>query len=87
MYVNKTEIYKIKAKIEQKLEYFCLGRILKDFTKDEQKETSLNGIVYDFSVSHGSIKKEYILNIHQYLLIKKIYKIMCGLIKKYLFNC
>ena len=29
-------------------------------------EISLNGTVYDFSVDHSSIKKEDIVNIHQY---------------------
>ena len=38
--------------------------------KDEQSEISLNGTVYDFSVDHSSIKKEYILNIHQYSMTK-----------------
>ena len=56
---------------------FCLGSLSKDFTKDKQSELSLNGTVYDlngtiydFSVGHSSIKKEDILNIHQYLMIK-----------------
>ena len=49
---------------------FCLGSISKDFTKDEQSEISFNGTVYDFSFDHSSIKKEGILNIHQYLMIK-----------------
>ena len=31
---------------------------------------SLNGTAYDFSVENSSIKKEDILNIHQYLIIK-----------------
>ena len=49
---------------------FCLGNESKDFTKDEQNEISLNGTVYHFSVHHRSIKKEDILNIHQYLMFK-----------------
>ena len=49
---------------------FCLGGISKDFTKDEHSEISLNCNVYDFSVGHRLIKKEDILNIHQYLMIK-----------------
>ena len=63
---------------------FCLGRVSKDFTKDEQNEMPLNGTVHNFSVDHISIKKEDILNIHQYLMIKyniKLYKIMFGLIE------
>ena len=38
--------------------------------KDEQSEISLNGTVHDFSVDHSSIKKEDILNIHQYSMTK-----------------
>ena len=38
-------------------------------------------MVYDFSVDHSLIKKEDILNIHQYLMVKK-YKIMFDFIKK-----
>ena len=47
-----------------------LGSISQDFTKDEQSENSLNGIVYNFSVDHSSIKKGYYLNIHQNVMIK-----------------
>ena len=70
MYVNKTEIYKFKAKDNIGWHNFCLGSISKDFTKDEQCKISLNGTLYDFSVDHSSIKKENILNIHQYIMIK-----------------
>ena len=61
------------AKLEQKrtkVGILLFRKGIKKFTKDKQKETSLNGFVYDFSVDHRSIKKEYIFNIHQYLLIK-----------------
>ena len=47
-----------------------MGSVSKDFAKDEQSRISLNGNVYDFSVVHSSIKKEEILNIHQYLMVK-----------------
>ena len=40
------------------------------------------GTVYDFSIGDSSIKKEDILNICQYLIIKN--NIMFGFIKKYL---
>ena len=58
LYVNKTEIFKIKAK-----ESICwcnciLGSVSKDFTKDEQSEISVNGTVYDFSVDRSSTKKK-----------------------------
>ena len=57
LYVNKTEIYKFKAKDNISWYTFCLGSVSKDFTKDEQSEISLNGTVFDFSVDHSSIKK------------------------------
>ena len=70
-YGSKREIYKFKAKDNISWYNFCLRSISKDFTKDKQSELSLNVNVYDFSVDHSSIKKEDILNIHQYLMIKK----------------
>ena len=75
LYLNKTEVYKFKTKDNINWYDFCLGSVSKDYTKDEQSEISLNGAVYDFSVDHNSIKKENILNIHQYLMIKS--KIKC----------
>ena len=30
----------------------------------------IEGIVYDFSIEHSSVKKEDIFNIYQYLMIK-----------------
>ena len=62
-YVNKTEIYKFKAKYNISWYNFCLGSISKDFTKDEQSEIYLSNTVYDFSVDYSSVKKENILNI------------------------
>ena len=41
-------------------------------------------MVYDFSVDHSSIKIEGILNIHEYLMVKKHMKQCLGLLKKYL---
>ena len=63
LYVNKTEIYKFKAKDNISWYNFCLVRESKDFTKNELKDIFLNGAVYDFLVDHSSI-------IHQYLMIK-----------------
>ena len=62
--VNKTEFSKFKAKDNIGWCNFCLRKISKDFTKDEQCKNSLNGTVYDFPVDHSSIKKEDILSIH-----------------------
>ena len=61
---------RFKAKDNISWYNFCLGNVSQDFTKDEQSEISLNGTMYHFSVDHSSIKKEDILNIHQYLMIK-----------------
>ena len=49
---------------------FCLGSIAKDFANEEQSEISFNGTVYDISIDHSSIKKEGILYIHQYPMVK-----------------
>ena len=70
--INKTETSKVKANDNIGWYDFCLGSVSKDFIKDEQSKISLNGTVYDFSVDQSSIKKENILNIHQYLMVKKI---------------
>ena len=63
---------------------FVYGLSQKSFTKDQESEVSLNGMVYDFSVDHSSIKIEDILNIHEYLMVKKQMKQCLGLLKKYL---
>ena len=63
LYVNKTEIFKFKANDSTSWYNFYLESVSKDFTKDEQHD-------YDFSVDHSSTKKEDILNIHEYLMVK-----------------
>ena len=60
---------------------FCLRSLSKDFTEDDQSEISLNGNVYDFSVDHSSVKKEDILNIQKYLMIKNDIKCLIFLKK------
>ena len=47
---------------------FYLGSVSKDFTKDELSKISLNGTIYDFSIDHSSIGKQYIFNIHGHLI-------------------
>ena len=71
LYVIKTDIYKFEAK-DNISWYNFLGSISKDFTKNEWNKHFLNGAVHNFSVDHSSIKKQNILNIHQYLMIKNI---------------
>ena len=70
MYVNKTDIWKFKAFDSIRGYEFCLGRVSKDFTKDERSKISVNGTVYDFLVDHSSVEKENILNIYEYLMVK-----------------
>ena len=70
LYVSKIEIFKFKANDNISSYNFCLGSVSRDFTKDEQSETSLNDTVNDSSFGHSSIKKEDILNFRQYLLVK-----------------
>ena len=66
LYLNKIEICKFKAMHNISWYNFGLESISKDFTQDEYSEISLNGAVYDFSNDYSPIKKEDILNIHQY---------------------
>ena len=68
MYIK--HICKFKANDNISWYNFCLGSVSEDFTKDEQSEISLNGAVYDFALDHSSTKKEDILNIHEYLMVK-----------------
>ena len=58
LYVNKTEIFKIKTKESISWCNCILGSVSKDFKKDEQSEISVNGTVYDFSVDRSSTKKK-----------------------------
>ena len=70
LYVNKTGICEFKANDNMSWYNFCLGSISKDFTKDEQSQISLDGTLYNFSVNHTLMKKEDILNLHQFLMFK-----------------
>ena len=56
LYVNQTKICKFKANNNISWFNFSLGNILKDFAKDEQRETSFNDPVFDFPVDHILIK-------------------------------
>ena len=70
LYVNKTKIYKFKARDSRSWYEFYLGGVSKDFAESEQSEMSLNGTVYDFLLDHSSIEKEGILSVHEYLMVK-----------------
>ena len=47
-----------------------MGSMSNDFTEDEKSEISLNGSLYHFWIDHNSIKRENMLNIYQYLIVK-----------------
>ena len=66
------EIFKFKAnnKNVNFLTQFGLESISNGFIATESKEVSLNGNVFDFSVSYNSIDKSDILDIHKYLMTK-----------------
>ena len=71
LFVNGTEIHKIKSKDSKILANFlCLGNISKDWSVDNMKKTGLNGYVSDFSVDYDAIAVDDILDIHKYLMKK-----------------
>ena len=71
MFVNGTEIIKFKAKDSQIRAYsLCLGKISKDWSQDNMKNTGFNGYIYDFSTDYNAIIVSDILNIHKYLMKK-----------------
>ena len=72
LYVNGKEIFKFKAnnKNVNFLTQFGLGSISNGFIATESKEVSLNGNVFDFSVSYNSIDKSDVLDIHKYLMTR-----------------
>ena len=71
LFVNGTEIHKLKAKdYDIVATPLCLGKISKDFSVDNMKKTGLSGYVYDFSVNYDAIAVDDILDIHKYLMEK-----------------
>ena len=68
--LDKTEICKFMAHGSIRWYEFCLGKLSKNFKKDEQGEICLNGTVYNFSVNLSSVEKEDIFNIYEYLKVK-----------------
>ena len=71
MFVNSTEIIKIKAKDSEISTYlFCLENISKDWLVDKMKKFGLKGSVYDFNVDYNAIAVADILDIQKYLLKK-----------------
>ena len=71
LFVNGTEIHKIKTKDSEIVANpFCLGNISKDWSVDNMKRTGFNGYVYNFSVDYDAVAVDDILDIHKYLMKK-----------------
>ena len=71
LFVNDTEIYKVKAKdSEVFVGPICLGNISKDWPVDNMIKTGFTGYVYDVSVDYNAIEIDDIKNIHKYLMEK-----------------
>ena len=73
LFVNGAEIIKFKAKDSEISAYpLCLGNISKDWSVDNMKKTGRKGYVYDFSVDYDPTDVDDILEIHKYLMKKKM---------------
>ena len=73
LYGHGTEIAKFKAKDSKIVATpLCLGNISKDWSVDNMKQTGLNGYAYAFSVDYNAADVDDILDIHKYLMKKKI---------------
>ena len=71
LFVNRTEIYKFKAKdSEISVGPKCLGNISKDWSVHNKKRIGFTGYIYDFSVDYEAIAVDDIKNIHKYLMKK-----------------
>ena len=71
LFVNGTEIYKFKAKDSEIVTTpLCLGKIIKDWSIYNMKETGFYGYAYDFSVDYDATVVDDIGDIHNYLMKK-----------------
>ena len=71
LFVNGTEIYKVKAKDSEIVPSpLCLGIISKDWSVDNMKKTGFTRYDYDFSVDYNDIEVDTIKDIHKYLMKK-----------------
>ena len=69
LFVNGTEIHKLKAKYSEIVAIsLCLRNISKNLSEDNMKKTGLDGYVYDFSVDYDAIAGDDILDIHKNLM-------------------
>ena len=71
LFVNGTEIYKLKAKDSEFVATpLCLGNISKDWSAYNMKKTRFNGYIYNFSVDYDATDVDDIVDIHKYLMKK-----------------
>ena len=71
LFVNGTEIHKLKAKDSKIVaNRLCLGNISKDWSVNNMKKYGFTGNVYDFSVDYNAITVDSIKDIHKYLMVK-----------------
>ena len=83
LFVNATKISQFKAKDSEIKDYpLCLGNIWKYFTVNNMKKQDWKTNSNFFSVDFNPIDTNNNLDIDAYLMKRKQYKIMLGLIKK-----
>ena len=71
LFTNSTEVTKFKAKDSNIIATpLCLGKISKDWSVDNMKDTGLNAYVYDFSVDYDATNVDDIKDIHKYSMKK-----------------
>ena len=73
LFVNGTEIIKIKAKDSKIVgRSLCLDNISKDWSTNNMKKAGLIGYVYNFSADYNAVTIDDIKDIHNYLMKKMI---------------
>ena len=71
LFMNGTEIYKLKAKDSKIVATpLCLRNISNDWSVDNMKKTGFTSYVYNFSVDYDAIAFDNIKDIHKYLMKK-----------------
>ena len=69
LFVNGAEILKSKTKDSEIVATpLCLGKISKDRSADNMKQTGIKRYVYDFSVDYDATDVDGVLDIHKYLM-------------------
>ena len=77
LFMNGTEIYKLKAKDSKIVATpLCLRNISNDWSVDNMKKTGFTSYVYNFSVDYDAIAFDNIKDIHKYLMKKNNFVLM-----------